>query len=154
MTDREVMKMALEALEDSMYPQKKQFDAIVGLKQALAQEQTKCPRCGEVSPAEIHTCSPQVAQPEQEPVAYLYHDTACAELANPLADSTLLVLACDRKPNGRNETPLYAAPPSKEWVGLTVEEIKEILYGLLEDDRTPMLTLVNVVEAKLKEKNA
>ena len=33
----------------------------------LAQpEQTKCPRCGEVNPAEIHTCSPQVAQPEQE----------------------------------------------------------------------------------------
>lgn len=35
-------------------------------RQALAQEQTKCPRCGEVNPAEIHTCSPQVAQPERE----------------------------------------------------------------------------------------
>lgn len=49
-----------------------------------------------------------------KPVAYLYHDTACAELANPLADSTLLVLAYDRKPNGRNETPLYTAPPKRE----------------------------------------
>lgn len=33
---------------------------------ALAQKQTKCPRCGEANPAEIHTCSPQVAQPERE----------------------------------------------------------------------------------------
>jgi len=36
---RKAAEMALEALEDSMYPQKKQFDAIVGLKQALAQEE-------------------------------------------------------------------------------------------------------------------
>ena len=48
MTDQErkAMEMALEALEDSMYPQKKQFDAIIELRQALA-------------------------QPEQEPVAWL-----------------------------------------------------------------------------------
>ena len=45
MTDREAMSLALDALEDSMYPQKRQFDAIVALKQALA-------------------------QPEQEPVAW------------------------------------------------------------------------------------
>lgn len=38
MTDlRKAAEMALEALEDSMYPQKRQFDAIVALKQALAQ---------------------------------------------------------------------------------------------------------------------
>jgi hypothetical protein len=95
MTDREVMKMALHGLLDAREvmilennDKNAYQDEIEALRQALA-------------------------QPEQEPVAYLYHDTACAELANPLADSTLLVLACDRKPNGRNETPLYAAPPSK-----------------------------------------
>lgn len=48
-------------------------EAIEALRQALAQEQNKCPRCGEVNPAEIHTCSPQVAQFEQEPVAWLYN---------------------------------------------------------------------------------
>ena len=99
MTDREAMKMALEALERGTTGLA--IRVIPALRQALAQEQTKCPRCGEVNPAEIHTCSPQ-----------------------------------------------------REWVGLTVEEIKEMLYGLHGDDRTPMLTLVNVVEAKLKEKNA
>ena len=45
------------------------------------------------------------------------------------------------------------APPEREWVGLTIEEIKEMLYGLHGNDRTPMLTLVNVVQEKLKEKN-
>jgi hypothetical protein len=46
-----------------------------------------------------------------------------------------------------------AQPEQEPWVSLTIEEIKEMLYGLHGDDRTPMLTLVNVVEAKLKEKN-
>jgi hypothetical protein len=36
---REIMLQALAALEDSMYPQKRQFDAIVALKQALAQSE-------------------------------------------------------------------------------------------------------------------
>ncbi len=89
----------------------------------------------------------KLAKPEQEPVAYLYHDTACAELANPLADSTLLVLACDRKPNGRNEIPLYTAPPRKEWVGLTDEEINNLDYS------GTRIEFVRAIEAKLKEKN-
>jgi len=46
-----------------------------------------------------------------------------------------------------------AQPEQEPWVPLTIEEIKEMLYGLHGDYRTPMLTLVNVVEAKLKEKN-
>jgi hypothetical protein len=61
---------------------------------------------------------------EQKPVAYLYYDAPCAEFANPLAHSTLLVLACDRNPIYSNETPLYTAPP-KPWVGLTDEEISD-----------------------------
>lgn len=43
MTDRETMSLALDALEDSMYPQKKQFNAIVALKQALAQPDNQEP---------------------------------------------------------------------------------------------------------------
>ena len=57
MTDREAMKMALEALERGTTGLA--IRVIPALRQALAQEQTKCPRCGEVNPAEIHTCSPQ-----------------------------------------------------------------------------------------------
>lgn len=73
MTDlRKAAEMALEALEfaaSEIYNEHNDdviADAIKALRQALAQKQTKCPRCGEVNPAEIHTCSPQVAQPERE----------------------------------------------------------------------------------------
>lgn len=95
----------------------------------------------------LYTVPPQAEK--QEPVAYLYHDTVCAELANPLADSTLLVLACDRKPNGRNETPLYTSPPRKEWVGLSDEEV-----SCIEKNSLTRAQAIRAIEAKLKEKNS
>ena len=41
------------------------------------------------------------------------------------------------------------APPKKEWVGLTDEEIKEVFYAAEEG----YLFLSRAIEAKLKEKN-
>jgi transposase-like protein len=67
MTDRELLKQALyliDAWERGAYAEEYPTE-IEALRQALAQKQTKCPRCGEVNPAEIHTCSPQVAQEHQ-----------------------------------------------------------------------------------------
>lgn len=94
-------------------------------------------------------------QPEQEPVAYLYHDTVSAEFANPLADSTLLVLACDRKPNGRNETPLYTAPPKREWKGMTDKEIQQVVYdlGTIGDLSHDEFDIARAVAQALKERN-
>lgn len=69
MTDlRKAAELALEALEEYCITRTitRPIASSDALRQALAQKQTKCPRCGEVNPAEIHTCSPQVAQPEQE----------------------------------------------------------------------------------------
>ena len=43
---------------------------------------------------------------------------------------------------------LYAAPPQKEWVGLTDEEFEQVVEGL-EDLRDCWIQ----IEAKLKEKN-
>jgi hypothetical protein len=45
-------------------------------------------------------------------------------------------------------TPLYTAPPQREWQGLTDEEIKEIL-----DCGRPNLVNIKKAEQKLKEKN-
>lgn len=47
---------------------------------------------------------------EQGPFAYFYHDATSAEAADPMLHSTLLVLAKDRRPTYRNETPLYTHP--------------------------------------------
>ena len=57
-----------------------------------------------------------LAEPDakREPVAYLYHDAQTAQDAHPLMHSTMLVLATDRRPEYRNETPLYAAPPEPD----------------------------------------
>jgi hypothetical protein len=46
--------------------------------------------------------------------------------------------------------PLYTAPPKREWVGLTDEEIHD-MNGYEEDRR--MYRFARAIEAKLKEKN-
>jgi phage FluMu protein Com len=110
------------------------YESIDALRQALAQpEQTKCPRCGEVNPAEIHTCSPQVAQ-EQEPIAW--KDKSYGNLHHQ---------------NFGNSIPLYTAPPKREWVGLTDDEIDAERWGRLESET--FVKGVKWAEAKLKEKN-
>ena len=144
MTDREAMKMALEALEDSMYPQKKQFDAIVGLKQALA-------------------------QPEQEPFGYFQLDlrmdawvqnrTAKKGVAFYTAPPSKPVSGMDECRKSLQEkmnkpktladyAPNLTAPPPKPWVGLTDEEIK----GILDCGRGGLVD-IKKAEQILKERN-
>jgi len=52
------------------------------------------------------------------------------------------------KTAGEDRVPLYAAPPKKQWVGLTKEEFEQAVNGLedLEDCWVQ-------IEAKLREKN-
>ena len=84
----------------------------------LRSRMSLCPECGDkrCPRAEDHRaeCSSQGKQTQQEPIAYLYHDASAARHANPRIHSTLLVLACDRQPQCRNETPLYDHPQQKE----------------------------------------
>ena len=70
----------------------------------------------------------RLAQPEPEPVAY------------DINGATVYI-----KP------PVYTAPPQREFIGLTDEEITETLkrFGLGE-----RAALARAIEAKLKEKNA
>ena len=78
----------------------------------IADERKKvCPRCGKVNPAEIHTCSPK----QPEPVAWMYvnSDGECEQIEyGEVFDDPSV-------------TPLYTAPPQREWVGLTDEEVDE-----------------------------
>lgn len=52
--------------------------------------------------------------------------------------------------------PLYTAPPQREWVGLTDEEAKKVLYDIKVKTMGVITTedIVRAIEAKLKEKNA
>jgi len=99
----------------------------------------KCERCGEVNPAEIHTCSPQ------EPVAWFCE----------LPDNKISIKIVG-KPTEGNWKPLYTAPPQREWQGLTDEEVEG--YWDWEDfqcgaGRSTILEMVRDIEARLKEKN-
>ena len=54
--------------------------------------------------------------------------------------------------------PLYAAPPNREWVGLTDEEIHDLIYlsQKIDASNSPWfdcLGFYRAIEAKLKEKN-
>jgi hypothetical protein len=56
--------------------------------------------------------------------------------------------------HGSYQIPLYAAPPKKEWVGLTDQEKYDVLEGATGDGgRVYYDTLFRCYEAKLKEKN-
>ena len=139
----EAMKQALEALKLAKsshgviltsYPaqdawvfhgvDKRCFDAITALRQAIEQAE------------------------KQEPVAWLVSD----------AQGRYATIR-DPAPYGEEVyEPLYAAPPRKEWVGLTEDEMSEIYnknYDLYDTDMTYMdfFMVQREVEAKLKEKN-
>ena len=73
-----------------------------------------------------------LAQPEQEPVGYVTDSGTSAYFS----------LGVDLE----DETPLYTAPPKREWVGLTDGELPQ--GATYEFDRG-----VRWAEAKLKEKN-
>ena len=75
---------------------------------------------------------------EQEPVAFLSTDS--------LGERYL----CFDKPQDDDPVqPLYTHPPQRTWVGLTDEEAQ----WLYDNCRTPS-NLIDMVEAKLKEKNS
>jgi len=40
-----------------------------------------------------------------------------------------------------------------QWQGLTEDEVKESIRNLLEDDPNPLLTLADVIQDRLREKN-
>jgi hypothetical protein len=117
------------------------------LKQALdALEEINKLSVGENSislPAEIDTAMDAIkavlAQPEQEPVAWMdeYGDVLSASVVDG---------------NGLRNIPLYTAPPKREWVGLTDEEITEIRLKSFDSVATNH-AVYQAIEAKLREKN-
>jgi hypothetical protein len=85
---------------------------------------------------------PNYTTPEQEPVGYVSESGKGAYL--------LVGVGLE------DDTPLYTAPPKREWVGLTDEDID--LYAFDEgvtDNKAPawLVTYARGIEAKLKEKN-
>jgi hypothetical protein len=159
---RETMQMALEALESDPISHAglvSRKQAITALRQALSGEAVKHiktwhERCEEHPDHQERIISERMIQArmqeeidelrqaletEQEPVAW----------ANSfdLQNFDMKVRTC---PDLHHTVPLYTAPPKREWVGLTDEEIHD-MSGYEEDRK--MYRFARAIEAKLKEKN-
>ena len=140
MTEREALKLALEALEDSEDQLAKPYStdvrrAIAAIKEALREH----------AMYEVQRLGQEI-QPEQEPVAWA---TQMGEYAH--------IKWGAKRPEYPMvyEVPLYTTPPQRTWVGLTDEEIDQ---GLVRSDyafKTAEAWRAGVVFAmtKLKEKN-
>jgi hypothetical protein len=128
MTDKETMKMALEFIErvnkegwilDDFEPQ--MYEAIAALKERLA-------------------------QPEQEPVAWMD-----ASRFEELRYGFTVMTTLTKKKAFFDDIAIYATPPQRTWVGLTDEEIKAMDAGVTSNSSFYAGALW--AEAKLKEKN-
>ena len=131
---RQAAEMALEALEeaetqnDSIEKWDRHALAIEVLRQALSQDHG-------FDRTASHMAGEYVDTAQQEPVARVNSDGFIVETGFGILEGTLL----------------YTAPPKREWVGLTDEEIADVL-GCLVDK--VYLADFRALEAKLKEKNS
>jgi len=128
MTNKEVMQMALETLDNMVKVDWREWDEFASAEDFVRWAKSRASFTAEALRAAL-------AQPEPEPVAWISHN---AGLYHGKPDESL------------NPLPLYTAPPKKEWVGLTDEEICEL--SLLFDDKSDV-QILTAIEAKLKEKN-
>jgi hypothetical protein len=121
---REAMQMALEALEDANDVARMEFSDENYYSEAI-------------------NALRQALKTEQEPVAFINVEKQKLEWAKLTSWHTPTIVNLPK-------IPLYTAPPKKEWVGLTDEEIHD-MNGYEEDRR--MYRFARAIEAKLKEKN-
>ena len=139
-------------------------EAITAIKEALAQpEGCQCPEC-QIKP---HTSDCAVhnepaypkgrcdcgAQPEQEPVAWMFQHNETGRMSyvsnDGLHNPTMFV---EMNPRYALACPLYTTPPQRTWVGLTEDEISLIVAECSLVSPSDHY-FAQAIETKLKEKN-
>jgi hypothetical protein len=122
---QEALKLALPLLEDCVNSYRLKYErpafdkAIAAIKEALA-------------------------QPEQEPVAYINVEKRRLEFAEPMVWHTPTVVNLER-------IPLYTQ--QRTWVGLTDVEIDYLLGSTAGENEETHISFARAIEAKLKERN-
>jgi len=86
----------------------------------------------------------QALETEQKPVAWMH---------NVIEGNVITHIPADIGRHPERWTPLYTAPPKREWVGLTDEERMDILLNLNWDKKLSHMDTALAIEAKLKERN-
>ena len=125
----------LNEIADDVYSDQKLEGVITALRKALVDaDDTSQKRVDEK------------AKREQEPVAWLSEGGDVSRSKRYMDEM------------GFKCNPLYTAPPKREWVGLTEEEIQDLSYlsQKIDEGNSPWfdrLGFARAVEEKLKEKN-
>ncbi len=128
---REAMQLALEALEDANDVARMEFsdedyygEAITALRQALEEK--------------------------QEPFEYWNAVEGWVKIDEVREHFNAVGCGTIYKSAGEGRSPLYTAP-LKQWVGLTDEEVSEVIDNVLEGGG--WLDVARAIEQALKEKN-
>ena len=87
---------------------------------------------------ELRELRQALAQPEQEPVGYV-------TIENISSWAQVPSIKWFKKPT---EGPLYTAPPKREWVEITYDEVYEFICTT-----DSYINFARAIEAKLKERN-
>jgi hypothetical protein len=135
MTDRELLQQALDMLDDI--------------------NQCSLPPTGIPLPAEIdevmEALRARLAQPESEPFEYWNAVEGWVKIDEVRQHFDTANCGTIYKHEGEGRVPLYAAPPQREWVGLTGYEVNECAAGC--HNGNSVQDAIRKAEAKLKEKN-
>ena len=137
MTKDEALKLALEALNDLSAWN----DGEVG-------GHMDEPYSAEVARRTITAIKEALAQPEQEPVAWMFQHDETGRMnyvSDGIHDPTMFL---GMNPRYALVCPLYTTPPQRTWVGLTAKEKHEFRYSHMTT-----ADFIEAIEAKLKEKN-
>ena len=157
MSDRDLMQQALEALEyynssEDYFPTPAS-KLIPNLRARLAQpepvayDQTSlelCEICGWKTLIPDDGCLNCKRWKKPEPIAWISKESLYRLSKGGNSNGTVPVHV---KQSIASNTPLYTAPPQREWQGLTDEEIQQMSKGGTFYD------FARAVEAKLKDKN-
>ena len=137
----EVLKQALEALEKSQSALAEELSAW-DIDPPLHHVQESHDLCG---PA-ITSLRQAIAELEsQEPVAWL----RTSGIGSPVVTNEMFNAYPEMRLNF--QTPLYAHPPQRTWVGLTDEEITSVANN--SHPLNGVRSFARAIEAKLKQKN-
>jgi hypothetical protein len=164
MTDRELLQMALEALELTgvEYLTSKEIEHLdaleIALRARLAQPEPVIQARKEgdlivVDLPQVPTGGGGIFKDEQpEPLEYWNAVEGWVKIDEVRQHFDTAGCGTIYKTAGEDRVALYAAPPNKEWVGLPDAEKKDICQEAANEDWTD-LDVINATEAKLKEKN-